>query len=80
MTQPIKADHPAYMMTVKLLDVRRHVDEAIRTLVEVGPTSGACHVRNAQIELVKVAEEITLWAARRPNYQQQLTDEEKKNG
>lgn len=77
MTEPIKSDHPAFMMVVKLKDVQRHVDEAIRSLVEVGPSSGACWVRNAQIELVKVAEEITLWAARRPNYQQQLTEKEK---
>ena len=66
----IKADHPAFMMVVKLNDVQRHVNEAIRTLVEVGPTSGACYVRNAQIELAKVAEEISLWCARRPNYHQ----------
>jgi hypothetical protein len=58
------------MMVIKLKEAKRFIDEAIRNCAEVGPNGAHCWVRNAQIELVKVAEELTGWAARMPNFQQ----------
>ena len=59
------------MTVIKLKEAKRFIDEAIRNCAEVGAIGAHCWVRNAQIELVKVAEELTGWAARK-SYQDQI--------
>lgn len=79
--KPIGADHPAYMTVIKLKEAKRAIDEAIRNLIDVGAIGAHCYVRNAQIELVKAAEEITGMAARK-SYQDQIEawNKDKENG
>jgi hypothetical protein len=67
------------MTVIKLKEAKRFIDEAIRNLTEVGAIGAHCWVRNAQIELVKVAEEITGMAARK-NYHDQIEQWNKDNG
>lgn len=66
------SDHPYFMESSALLEVRRSVDEAYRSLGEVGFFSAIAYVRNAQIQLAKVAEDMAGVAIREAAYQHNI--------
>jgi len=57
-----------FMASVGLHAAADCIKRGISDLTEIGVRSAACHIRNAQIELAKVADELTLAASREVPY------------